>query len=343
MIAFVVVFAISFALSLLATPMAERLGRRWGIVAVPDETRHHRGIVPRSGGLAIYVSLAVALLVVALMPRAWMPPTPEGPDPNEMRRLAGVLVGLTFLVVVGLIDDIKELAARTELLLHVAAAVIAMAFLIFIEVVNNPFTNQQVWIPWPIPFFITVFWIAGMISTVNFLDGLDGLAVGVTALVSVVLTIHMIREQQYSVALLPLALLGTTLGFLPYNLFPAKIIMGSGAYLLGYALGTLSIIAGARVATILLVMGIPIMDVAWQAYCRWRAGRNVGQRDRGHLHYRLLRLGLSQRQIVGLYYLLTALSGTAALLLSSRLYKLLALVILGLFGLWALLFTTKRS
>ena len=342
MVAFVLVFAVSLILSLTLTPLAIRVGRRWGLVAIPDERRHHVGIIPQSGSLSLYLAFALTLLLIVSLPMGWMPPMPEGPDPNESTRLFGVLAGLTFLFVVGLIDDKKDLSSRIQLLAHVAAAGIAMAFLIFIEVVNNPFTDQQLWIPWPLPVLITVFWIAGMISTVNFMDGLDGLAAGVTAIVALVLTIHMIREQQYSVALLPLALLGSTLGFLPFNVHPARIFMGSGAHLLGYALGTLSIIAGARVATMLLVLLIPIMDVAWQAYTRWRAGKQVGEGGRGHLHYRLLDLGLSQRQIVALYYLVTAILGGLALFISHRLYKLFALLILGGFGLVLLIFTTRR-
>ena len=343
MIAFIVVLATSLLLSLALTPVAARLGRRWGIVDVPDERRRHQGIIPRSGGIAIYFSFAIAILIIPLLPEAWMPPAPEGTDPNEITRLAGVFFGLTLLAIVGLVDDAKELSARAQFLFHLLAALIAIAFLIFIEVVNNPFTDRQVWIPWPLPVFITVFWITGMISTVNFLDGLDGLAAGVTAICSLILTIHMLREQQYSVALLPLALLGTTLGFLPFNFHPAKIFMGSGAHLLGYALATLSIIAGARVATILLVLGIPIVDVAWQAYSRWRGGKAIGGRDRGHLHYRLQDLGLSQRQIVAIYCLFSASFGAMALLLSHRIYKLGALLILGGVALALLFFTTRRA
>lgn len=341
--AFALIFAASFVLSLLLTPIAGRLGWRWGLVAIPDARRHHVGIVPRSGGIALYLSFALALLLIAALPEAWMPPAPQGRDPNEITRLAGVFFGTTFIAIVGLIDDRRELSSRTLFLCHVVAAIIAVAFLVFIEVVNDPFTDQQVWIPWPLPFFITIFWIAGMISTVNFLDGLDGLAAGVTIITSLILTVHMIREQQYSAALLPLALLGSTLGFLPYNLHPARIFMGGGAYVVGYALGTLSIIAGARVATILLVMGIPIIDVAWQIYSRWRGRRAIGQGDRGHLHYRLLKLGLSQRQIVALYCFLAALFGVLALLISSRLYKLYMLLILGVFTTLFLAFISRRS
>ncbi len=343
MIAFIVVLATSLLLSLALTPLAARLGRRWGLVAVPDERRRHQGIIPRSGGLAIYVSCAIAMLIIPFLPPEWMPPTPEGPDPNETTRLAGVLIGMTVLAAVGVVDDRKELSARAQFAAHLLAALIAIAFLIFIEVVNNPFTDQQVWISWPLPILITVFWITGMISTVNFLDGLDGLAAGVTAICSLILTIHMVREQQYSVALLPLALFGAMAGFLPFNAHPARIFMGSGAHVVGYALGTLSIIAGARVATILLVMGIPIVDVAWQAYSRWRGGKAMGGADRGHLHYRLQDAGLSQRQIVAVYCLFSAAFGALALLLSHRIYKLGALVILGGAALALLFFTTRRA
>ncbi len=342
--AFPLVFMTAFLLSLLLTPIAGRLGRRWRLVAVPDERRRHARIIPQSGGIALYLSFAVAILMIPLLPRQWMPPTPEGPDPNEIIRLAGVFLGATFLIVAGLWDDRRKLSARTQFIVHVIASLIAIAFLIFIEVVNNPFTDRQVWITWPLPIFITIFWITGMISTVNFLDGLDGLATSLAAITATVLTIHMIREHQYSVALLPLALLGSTLGFLPFNFYPARIFMGScGAYVLGYALGTLSILAGARVATILLVMGIPIMDVAWQAYSRWRKRRPIGEGDRGHLHYRLLGLGLTQRQIVGLYSLFSALFGILALVISHRLYKFFALMFLGALGLAILLFVTRRS
>jgi len=151
----------------------------------------------------------------------------------------------------------------------------------------------------------------------------------VTAIAALLLTVHMVREGQHSVALLPLALLGCTLGFLPFNFHPARVFMGSGgSYFLGFALGTLSIVAGGKVATLLLVLGIPIMDVAWQMVARIRRGQPIGQGDRGHLHFRLADMGWSQRRIVLSYYTFCALFGGLALLISSRLYKLIALLAL---------------
>jgi UDP-GlcNAc:undecaprenyl-phosphate GlcNAc-1-phosphate transferase len=186
-----------------------------------------------------------------------------------------------------------------------------------------------------------------MINTVNFLDGLDGLASGVGAIVSAFLVIHMLREGQYSVALLPLALLGATLGLLLFNFHPARIFLGSGSLILGYALATLGIAAGVKMALMLFMLSLPIVDVAWLMLSRLRAGESIGQADRRHLHYRLLDLGLSQRQVVLIYYAYCVVLGAAALLIDSRLLKLLTLVGLGAITLvllaWLSRHTTQKA
>ena len=281
------------------------------------------GRVSRLGGVALYVAFITAAVLAQFLPV-------ERQDPKELTRLMGLILGSTFIFLVGLWDDKRELSPAPQLIAQFIASLIAIRFLIFIEVINNPFTNRQVWFPWFVTLPFTIFWLMGMMNTVNWLDGLDGLAAGVAAILSAVLAIHMYREGQYSVALLPLALLGATLGFLPYNFHPAKVFMGScGSYFLGFAVGALGIIAGAKVATVLLVMGIPIMDVAWQIFNRVRLGRSPAIGDRGHLHFRLLDMGLSQRRIVLLYYLFCLAFGIFALVISSRLYKFLALLVLG--------------
>jgi UDP-GlcNAc:undecaprenyl-phosphate GlcNAc-1-phosphate transferase len=137
--------------------------------------------------------------------------------------------------------------------------------------------------------------------------------------------------------------LGTVRGFLPFNAFSARVFLGSGAVTLGYLVGTLSLVGGARVATVLLVMGFPIADVAWQILNRWQRGRSMSDGDRGHLHFRLYDLGMSQRQIVLLYWAVCALLGSMALLLSSRLYKLLAIVGLGLLVISVLAVLSRRT
>jgi len=340
---FAVVFVTACGLALVVTPLAGRLGLRYGIVDRPGGRRRHRGIVSRLGGVALYLAFTAALLI-SLPLRSWLPPGPLGPDPKEMIRLTAVLLGSTFIFTVGLLDDKYELSPTLLYLGQTIAALIAIAGLVFIERVMNPFTNELTVFPWPLIIAFTLFWYVGMMNTVNFLDGLDGLAAGVAAITAAVLTMLMLRAGQYSVALLPLALLGATLGFLPYNFHPARVFMGScGSLFLGFALAALSLVAGARVATILLVLGVPILDVAWQIFSRLRRGRSIGRGDRGHLHFRLLDLGLSQRQIVGLYWGFSAAFGVLALTLSSRLYKLIAIIGLGVVALIVLPLVSRQA
>jgi UDP-GlcNAc:undecaprenyl-phosphate GlcNAc-1-phosphate transferase len=259
----------------------------------------------------------------------WLPVPRQ--DPKELTRFLGIVLGSIFLLVTGYIDDRLELRPGPQYLIQAAAAAIAIACLVFIERAMNPFTDQLLEFAFALVVALTLLWIMGMINTFNFLDGLDGLAAGVGAIVSIVLAIHMLREGQFSVALLPLALLGATLGFLPFNFFPARVFMGSaGSWVLGYAVATLGIAAGAKLATVLLVLSIPIVDVAWLIVSRLRAGQAIGQADRRHLHYRLIDLGLSQRQVVLLYYAYCGALGAAALLIQSRLLKLSTLVLLGM-------------
>jgi UDP-GlcNAc:undecaprenyl-phosphate GlcNAc-1-phosphate transferase len=320
---FALVFGVGLIVALISAPLAAAWGRRRGIVDKPGPRRWHKGAIPRTGGLALFVAFMAAALLAQ-----WLPVPRQ--DPKELTRFLGIAIGATFLFVFGYIDDRFELRPGPHYLAQAISGLIAIACVVFIERVMNPFTNKLTLFPY---FFVVVFtlmWIMGMINTINFLDGLDGLAAGVGAIVSAVLAIHMLREGQYSVALLPLALMGATLGFLPYNFFPAKIFLGSGSLVLGYAIATLGIAAGAKLALLLLVLSIPIVDVAWLMISRLRAGQSYGQADRRHLHYRLLDLGLSQRQVVLLYYAYCILLGAAALLISSRLLKLIILVVLGL-------------
>ena len=334
---FLLVFVVAFVLALALTPLAQRLGQRYGFVAAPGGRRRHAGTKSRLGGVALYVAFVVAAVLAQFLPV-------DRQDAKELTRLVGLLLGSTFIFLVGIYDDKRELRPSPQIIAQLIAALIAIQFLIFIEYVNNPFTNQQTEpFSWLFVVAFTIFWLMGMMNTVNWLDGLDGLAAGVAAILSAALAFHMYREGQHSVALLPLALLGATLGFLPYNFHPARVFMGSsGAFFLGFAVGTLGIMAGAKVATVLLVMGIPILDVAWQIINRLRLGRNPAIGDRGHLHFRLLDLGLSQRQIVLLYYLFCSFFGFIALIISSRLHKFLALLILGAMTLLLLLFISRR-
>jgi UDP-GlcNAc:undecaprenyl-phosphate/decaprenyl-phosphate GlcNAc-1-phosphate transferase len=286
------------------------------------------------------MALFVAFLSASLLAQ-WLPMPRQ--DPKELARFLGISLGVTFLFAFGYLDDRLELPPLPQYLAQAAAALIAILCLVFIERVMNPFTDKIAVLPYALTFALTLFWIMGMINTINFLDGLDGLAAGVGAIVSAVLAIHMLREQQYSVAFLPLALLGATLGFLPYNFHPAKIFLGSGSLVLGYAIATTGIAAGAKLALLLMVLAVPILDVAWLIVVRLRAGQPIGRGDRRHLHFRLLDVGLSQRQVVALYYGYCITLGAAALLIQSRLVKLGTLIVLGVAILFFLAWLARRA
>lgn len=317
--AFILVFLVAFSATLVLVPIAIFLSERFGIVSRPGGRRHEQKPLPKLGGLAIYGGFTAAVLAAQLLPVPRM-------DPNELIRLWGLLIGGTWIFLIGVLDDIYDFSWFPQLLGQVIAAGIAIAFLIFIEFFNNPLTGQQT-DPWPplVTVTLTLFWMILMMNTVNFLDGLDGLASGVAFIASVMLFLNSafaVQPPQLSVSLLPLALMGACLGFLLYNFHPSSIIMGGGAPYLGFLLGALSIIGGAKMATILLVMGLPLMDLAWQVVNRLRHGRNPLHGDRGHLHFRLLDSGwLSQRQIVVSYYVFCAFFGLLTLVTSSQAFK----------------------
>ena len=324
------VFLVSLTIALIAAPLSTWIGRRWMVVDLPGGRRTHDRAVPRTGGVALFA----AFLVGGAMALAVWPPA----NPEDVRRLLAVLCGASLVFAFGLWDDWRELPAWPQLIAQALAALVAVAGTVFIERFTNPLTNHLVVIPDLLPFLgwgivvgITVFWVMGMINTVNWLDGLDGLAAGVTFIAAALFAIHSFRLGQPEIALFPTALAGACLGFLPFNFHPARVFMGTaGAMTLGYALATLSILAPARIATALLVLGVPIIDVAWIIVSRWRRGASATQGGRDHLHYRLLELGFSQRQIVGLYYLFCLLFGGLALIGPSPLFKMVALAVLGL-------------
>jgi UDP-GlcNAc:undecaprenyl-phosphate GlcNAc-1-phosphate transferase len=323
---YIIVFISAFILALLTTPLTVVLGRRWRLTDQPGGRRMHHGEVPRLGGIALFTGfMGTALLIFGLSDLGWWPAI-RGED---YKLLTGVMIGSGLVFAFGLWDDRQELPAWPQFAAQFAVALVAISFDIFIERATLPIFGYidkfPVWITYP----LTIFWIMGMINTVNWLDGLDGLAAGVAAIAALLFAVHAYSLGQTVVAMFPLALAAACLGFLPFNFHPARVFMGSsGSMFLGFALASLSILAPAKVATALLVLGIPIVDVAWLTVRRWRRG-NPAQAGRDHLHYRLLDLGLSQRQIVLLYYTFCATFGLLALVIEVRLFKLVAIAVMG--------------
>jgi UDP-GlcNAc:undecaprenyl-phosphate GlcNAc-1-phosphate transferase len=331
---FVLVFAFAFLLALVLTPLAARLARRTGAIDQPRNRHQHSRPTPKLGGVPLFIAFFAAVGVSLYYPRT---------DAFEMPRLIGLVLGCTVMFFVGLYDDHRELAPTPQLIAQIVAASIVAVCGVLIREIPNPFDGSSIELEGWFAFLFTLFWLVGMMNTINWLDGLDGLAAGVAVIAGLMLFAHTFRLGQNSVALLMLALVGSGLGFLLFNFFPAQIFMGSaGANVLGLTLGVLSIIGGAKVGTALLVLIIPILDVAWQIVQRLRAGRSPFSADRGHLHHRLLGVGLPQRVIVLLYYLLTSILGALALTLPGGVYKLIALIVIGL-GALALLINLSAT
>lgn len=330
---YLLVFLIGLGVSLVLTPLADWLGKRLNVVAKfggrrLSDTDSRR--VSRLGGIALYGGFIVAVIAAQALPVPRL-------DPYEFIRLSGLLIGGTIIFVVGILDDFFELSPMQQFSGQFAAAVIAIVFQIFIEFFNNPLTGQQT-DSWPFVFtvMISFFWLVGMMNTVNWLDGADGLAAGVACIAGLVLfanSAFRVNPPQLSVSLLHLALVGSSLGFLIFNFHPARIIMGGGAPFLGFVLGCLAIIGGAKMATILLVMGLPLLDSVWQVINRLRRGKNPFVGDRGHIHFRLQDMGVNQRQMVLGYYAFCSLFGLLTLVTTSQVFKFIAMGLMGVIAL----------
>jgi UDP-N-acetylmuramyl pentapeptide phosphotransferase/UDP-N-acetylglucosamine-1-phosphate transferase len=357
-------FALAFTLTALLVPPVRRLCERRGWLALPGGRRTHARPTPNIGGIAIYAGFALAL--AATFALGALDPALRR-SPFEALRLALLLLGGTLIFLVMWLDDVRELPPLPKFATQALAALIAVGpFLwdqtrypdalgqlteargIVLTAFNFPFVRQiPLWdySPW-LAVAATVVWIGWMTNTINFSDGLDGLAAGVSLIAALMLAFHalLLRPPQLTIALLPLDLAGACAGFLLFNFPPARIFMGdSGAQFLGYALGVSAIIGGAKLATVLLVLGVPILDVAWLIVARSAAGHSPTQAGRDHLHLRLKDIGFSNRQIVVFYYALSAGFGLLGVLDIDQRLKLAALLLLGLLVAAVLVYVGRRA
>jgi UDP-GlcNAc:undecaprenyl-phosphate GlcNAc-1-phosphate transferase len=288
----------------------------------------HNREIAYLGGVAIFGGfVATALLLLPLS-----------------RQLTGLLLGCLILVLVGVVDDMRDLSPWVKLIGQVVAAVVALAGGIGITEITNPL-GGVIDLTWgrtsfhlagaelhitPIANLLSILWMVGLANTVNFLDGLDGLACGVSGIAALVMFGLAVMPQvnQPAVALLAIILAGAAFGFLPYNFYPARIFMGdSGAYFLGLTLAMLSIYSGAKLATAALVLGFPIVDALWAATRRLAKRTSPFRADRQHFHHLLLDAGMSQRQAVITLYAVAAVFGMVALTVGSF-AKMVAFLIL---------------
>lgn len=307
-----ITFLVALAVSILVTPVAIRLAPKIGAVDIPlDNRRMHTKTMPRFGGLAIFAGSTTAMLIFLKF------------DP----RVVTIVMGGALIYILGVIDDIKHLSAKVKFLGQTFVALIMYVNGIRIEFLTNFLGEGNSQLGDVLCFIITMVWIVGITNTVNLIDGLDGLAAGTAAIASLCIAYTAYIHGTYLAAGAMLALAGATLGFLPYNFYPAKIFMGDGGSLyLGFMLATLSVLGTVKSATLVtmiipvLVLGVPIFDTFFAIFRRFVNKRPIMEADKGHLHHRLMKLGYGQRRATLMLYGITAIMGVAAVLFSRGLY-----------------------
>ncbi|MCD7861055.1 MAG: undecaprenyl/decaprenyl-phosphate alpha-N-acetylglucosaminyl 1-phosphate transferase [Oscillospiraceae bacterium] len=316
--------AVAVIISFGTTPIVKTFAQKVGAMDVPDQVRHiHKQPTPRMGGLAIFFGFLVSTLLFV----------------DISREVQGILIGAVIIVATGVVDDIVCLKYYVKLIAQVLAAVVASAHGVVIQVLSNPnvfSANETLFIGYlGIP--VTLIWIVGVTNAVNLIDGLDGLACGVSAISSVTMLVVALLVSEPGVALLLAALAGGCLGFIPYNLNPAKIFMGdTGALLLGYVLATVSIMGMFKVYAVvtflvpILALALPLFDTLYAVIRRLLHGQNPMTPDRGHLHHRLIDHGLSQKQAVAVLYSLSAMLGLTAVVICTNGKLRLLLILLDL-------------
>ena len=314
---------VAFVVTFMMTPPVKHFAERVGAIDVPkDGRRVHDHPIPRMGGLAIFLGFVLSVLLFV----------------NISTPVLGMLLGTVIIAVMGAVDDIVSLKPLIKLAGQILAAVVAIRCGIVFDTISNPNlfaaeTYIQVgWLSLP----LTLLWIVGCTNAVNLIDGLDGLAVGVSAISSLTMLVAALFVSDPVISVILGALVGACVGFMPYNLNPAKIFMGDvGSQMLGFVLSTVSIMGLFKFHAVIsflvpvLALAVPLTDTVFAFFRRLAHGQSPFHADRGHLHHRLLAMGMDQKQAVALIYGISALLGLVAVLLTgnSLLLRIVCLVL----------------
>ncbi len=329
-------FLISLIITYLFTPVVKRFALAIGAIDVPGKRRINSRPVPTIGGLAIYGGFSLAAVLFLVLDKTLM----------------GIMVGGTFILILGLIDDLYEISPLLKLLGQIMGALILIFFGVKIEFITNPFGGMIFLGYWGIP--LTIIWVVGVTNMLNLIDGLDGLAAGVSAIAALTLFFVALQENQFVAATLAVTVAGSTIGFLRYNFHPAEIFMGdAGAMFLGFILAAVSVtgaLKSAAAVTLIvpvLALGIPIFDTVFAIIRRLYHNRPISKADHGHIHHRLLALGWSQAEAVLIVYVISMFLGLSALIINGSsvqdaLVLLGVVVVLLIAGAWKLgIFTVE--
>lgn len=312
---FLITFLVSFVISYLMVPVSIKFAHKAGVLDNPnkDERRVHKKITPRIGGIAMLTSMffcVTAIFVVSLFTEFELD-----------NRIIGYVLGALVIGIMGIVDDIKNIRAFYKFVFQMLAAGIIYVFGISIIGVKIPAFGPNIIDFGIFAFPITLIWVLAVTNAINLIDGLDGLAAGVSNIAGIFLfIIFLLTGAGIEVIVLTIALIGSTLGFLPFNFHPAKTFMGdTGANFLGFTLSTISIMGMAKgysLSSILIpimILGVPIFDMLFVLFSRAIKGIKMTTPDKRHVHHRLLKFGCSQKQAVLILYLLTAVFGVLAI------------------------------
>lgn len=306
------ILVVSFIMSFIATPIVKFLAERFKVLDVPnDDRRMHKKPMPLMGGLAMFYGFIISIAVFVPMTRS----------------LAGLFIGATIIVVLGIIDDKKNLHPVPKLIFQIIAAIVAVYFGHSIKFFSNPFGDSTIPFVLSSPWaeIISVCWIVGLTNAVNFIDGLDGLAAGVSSIASLSILFISIIMGNAAVTPIAAALVGCCVGFLPFNSNPAKIFMGdTGSTFLGYTLALVSmqgLFKGYAVISFvlpILVLGLPLFDTLFAIVRRIANGQSPMKADHSHLHHRLIALGFNQKQAVAIMYSISSILGIGSIVMAAR-------------------------
>lgn len=337
-----IAFMLAFITSFMITPKTIKLAKKLGAVDSPkDERRINKVVMPRLGGVAVVIGfiVAIAYLLISLTLENQINLTEE----NYHLKLCGFFIGMAIIAITCFIDDVKGLPAVIKLIMQILAASIVVASGIRINMSNVEFFNKFNDSPdfmITVSTIITLGWIVGITNAINLIDGLDGLSSGISIISCVsMLIIFMLNSSPIVAILLIISLIGALVGFLPYNINPAKTFIGdTGSNFLGYSLAVISIIGVAKTYTALvvvlpiIVLGLPIFDTLFAIVRRIiknKSIKGIMKADKGHLHHKLLRRGFSQKQSVMMLYAVSASLGMfAIILLESGIAKALSFLLI---------------
>jgi UDP-GlcNAc:undecaprenyl-phosphate GlcNAc-1-phosphate transferase len=332
----------AFIIAFFATVLVRFVATKWHIVDHPHHPKNvHTHPIPRLGGVAIFLAVTIAV-IGSLLSSTWLVS-----GEIQYAQYIGFLLGGFILMIGGYVDDRFDLSPRYAIIAPLLASATVILCGVNIEKLTNPFGGVIFLAAWQSNIIVFV-WLMVVMYTTKFLDGLDGLATSVTSIGSlmVLLLALTIAYFQPDVALLAAIVLGAQLGFLFWNFHPASIFLGEGgSTLVGFLVGMLAVISGGKLATALLVLGVPLLDVMWIVLRRFRAGgmKQIFVGDRKHLHHRLFDRGWGQTQIVLFYVFIAGLFGISTLFLQSKEKAIILILLAGLMFVAAAFFVRNEQ